>query len=202
MHAMETPASPQPLLLLVDGSSYLYRAYHAMPDLRSPQGLPTGAIHGFIAMMKRLREQVLGAGGHGHAACVFDAPGPTFRDEWYPEYKAHRAPMPDAIRSRQNARFDDPRHVEIGGDEFVGQFGALLRHAAGEGVAGELRVDPLVVAPHAALAALDECRDLRHGLVRNAGQRAVPITVPPRCRIPLVSCQVMRRMASPPSTMP
>jgi DNA polymerase-1 len=98
MHAMETPASPQPLLLLVDGSSYLYRAYHAMPDLRGPQGFPTGAIHGFIAMMKRLRDQVLGSGGHGHAACVFDAPGPTFRDEWYPEYKAHRAPMPDDLR--------------------------------------------------------------------------------------------------------
>ncbi|NUP84832.1 MAG: DNA polymerase I [Burkholderiaceae bacterium] len=95
---METPASPQPLLLLVDGSSYLYRAYHAMPDLRGPQGFPTGAIHGFIAMMKRLRDQVLGSGGHGHAACVFDAPGPTFRDEWYPEYKAHRAPMPDDLR--------------------------------------------------------------------------------------------------------
>ncbi|WP_374565817.1 DNA polymerase I [Ideonella sp.] len=83
-------------LLLVDGSSYLYRAYHALPDLRGPGGVPTGAIHGMVAMMKRLREQVPSE----HAVCVFDAPGKTFRDEWYPEYKAHRAPMPDDLRKQ------------------------------------------------------------------------------------------------------
>ncbi len=80
-------------LLLVDGSSYLYRAFHALPDLRSPDGCPTGAIHGMVAMMKRLREQVQA----DHAACVFDAKGPTFRDTWYPEYKANRSPMPDDL---------------------------------------------------------------------------------------------------------
>ncbi|HJV70425.1 DNA polymerase I [Ideonella sp.] len=84
------------ILLLVDGSSYLYRAYHALPDLRGPGGFPTGAIHGMVAMMKKLREDV----GAGHAACVFDASGPTFRDEWYPQYKAHRAPMPDDLRKQ------------------------------------------------------------------------------------------------------
>jgi DNA polymerase I len=83
-------------LLLVDGSSYLYRAYHAMPDLRGPEGVPTGAIHGMVAMMKRLREQFPAE----HAACVFDAPGKTFRDDWYPAYKAHRAPMPDPLREQ------------------------------------------------------------------------------------------------------
>ncbi|HEX7689961.1 MAG TPA: DNA polymerase I [Burkholderiaceae bacterium] len=83
-------------LLLVDGSSYLYRAYHAMPDLRGPEGVPTGAIHGMVAMMKRLREQI----GADYAACVFDAPGKTFRDEWYPEYKANRSSMPEDL-SRQ-----------------------------------------------------------------------------------------------------
>ncbi|MDZ7812533.1 MAG: DNA polymerase I [Ideonella sp.] len=94
---MQDPALPnQASLLLVDGSSYLYRAYHAMPDLRGPGGVPTGAIHGMVAMMKRLREQV----GAGHAACVFDAKGPTFRDEWFPEYKAQRAPMPDDLRAQ------------------------------------------------------------------------------------------------------
>jgi DNA polymerase-1 len=77
-------------LLLVDGSSYLYRAYHALPDLRSADGFPTGAIHGVVAMMKKLREDYPAALG----ACVFDAPGKTFRDDWYPEYKAHRSPMP------------------------------------------------------------------------------------------------------------
>lgn len=93
---MSDPTVHVPTLLLVDGSSYLYRAYHALPDLRSPDGFPTGAIHGFIAMMTRLREQV----GAGHAVCVFDASGPTFRDEWYEQYKAHRAPMPDDLRQQ------------------------------------------------------------------------------------------------------
>jgi len=83
-------------LLLVDGSSYLYRAYHAMPDLRGPGGVPTGAIHGMVAMLRRLPEQV----GAAHAVCVFDAPGPTFRDEWYPAYKANRSPMPDDLRAQ------------------------------------------------------------------------------------------------------
>ena len=77
-------------LLLVDGSSYLYRAYHALPDLRGPGDVPTGAIHGVVAMMKRLREQYPAALG----ACVFDAKGKTFRDDWYAEYKATRASMP------------------------------------------------------------------------------------------------------------
>ncbi|HEY4065890.1 MAG TPA: DNA polymerase I [Burkholderiaceae bacterium] len=77
-------------LLLVDGSSYLYRAYHALPDLRGPGNVPTGAIHGVVAMMKKLREQYPSALG----ACVFDAKGPTFRDDWYAEYKATRSAMP------------------------------------------------------------------------------------------------------------
>ena len=76
------PAMAKHTLLLVDGSSYLYRAFHALPDLRGPGQFPTGAIHGFVAMMRRIREQI----GAEHAACVFDANGPTFRDEWYPEY--------------------------------------------------------------------------------------------------------------------
>ena len=80
-------------LLLVDGSSYLYRAYHALPDLRSPEGFPTGALHGLVAMMKGLRKQVAAE----HAACVFDAKGPTFRDAWYDQYKAQRAPMPEPL---------------------------------------------------------------------------------------------------------
>jgi DNA polymerase-1 len=86
----------KPILLLVDGSSYLYRAFHAMPDLRGPEGQPTGAVHGMVAMLKKLRTDI----GAEHAACVFDASGPTFRDEWYPEYKAQRAPMPPELRAQ------------------------------------------------------------------------------------------------------
>lgn len=81
--------------LLVDGSSYLYRAFHALPDLRGPQGEPTGAMHGMVNMLRRLREQYPDT---THAVCVFDAKGPNFRNDWYPEYKAHRPPMPDDLR--------------------------------------------------------------------------------------------------------
>ncbi|MEO5733036.1 MAG: 5'-3' exonuclease H3TH domain-containing protein, partial [Rubrivivax sp.] len=84
------------IMLLVDGSSYLYRAYHALPDLRGPEGFPTGALHGVVAMMKWLRDRYPAA----HAVCVFDASGPTFRDEWYPDYKANRSPMPDPLRQQ------------------------------------------------------------------------------------------------------
>jgi len=80
-------------LLLVDGSSYLYRAFHALPDLRNPQGQPTGAMYGVINMLKRLRKDYPTA----YAACVFDAKGKTFRDDWYPEYKANRPSMPDDL---------------------------------------------------------------------------------------------------------
>lgn len=80
-------------LLLVDGSSYLYRAYHALPDLRGPGGVPTGAIHGIVAMLKKAVQDLRPE----HAVCVFDAPGKTFRDDWYAEYKAHRTPMPEDL---------------------------------------------------------------------------------------------------------
>ncbi len=92
--------SDKKTLLLVDGSSYLYRAFHAMPDLRAVPGDPasaaTGAIRGMINMMQSLRKEV-----HcDYAACVFDAKGPTFRDAIYPQYKAQRSPMPDNLRSQ------------------------------------------------------------------------------------------------------
>lgn len=77
-------------LLLVDGSSYLYRAYHALPDLRAPNGAPTGALYGIINMLRRMRREVTAE----YSACVFDAKGKTFRDDLYPDYKAHRPSMP------------------------------------------------------------------------------------------------------------
>jgi DNA polymerase-1 len=82
-----------PKLVLVDGSSYLYRAFHALPDLRTSRGEPTGAIRGVISMLRRLIED----GKPDYFAVVFDAPGKTFRDDWYPQYKANRSPMPDAL---------------------------------------------------------------------------------------------------------
>jgi DNA polymerase-1 len=126
-------------LVLVDGSSYLYRAYHAMPDLRAVPGdstsAATGAIRGMINMMQALRKEV-----HAdYAACIFDASGPTFRDEIYPEYKAQRAPMPDDLRSQI-----DPIHevvrmlgwtvLAIPGVEADDVIGTLAVTAASQGI--------------------------------------------------------------------
>src|SRR6478609_8183333 len=80
-------------LVLVDGSSYLYRAFHALPDLRNRHGEPTGAIKGVLSMLEKLRRET----SADYIACVFDAKGKTFRDDWYPEYKATRTPMPDDL---------------------------------------------------------------------------------------------------------
>jgi DNA polymerase-1 len=80
-------------LLLVDGSSFLYRAFHAMPDMRNADGFPTGAIYGVLNMLRKLRADYPA----DYSLCVFDAKGKTFRDDWYPEYKATRAHMPDDL---------------------------------------------------------------------------------------------------------
>ena len=83
-------------LVLVDGSSYLYRAYHALPKLTSSRGDPTGAIHGVLNMLQKLAKEH----DTDHFAVVFDAPGKTFRDEMYEDYKANRPPMPDDLRQQ------------------------------------------------------------------------------------------------------
>jgi DNA polymerase-1 len=129
----------QPFLLLVDGSSYLYRAFHAMPDLRGPGGEPTGALYGIVAMLRRLREQYPPEQGYVHAACVFDARGPTFRDEIYPQYKAHRPPMPEDL-----ARQVEPIHavvrlmgwplLQVPGVEADDVIGTLARRARAQGI--------------------------------------------------------------------
>lgn len=89
---------------MVDGSSYLYRAYHAMPDLRGPDGGPTGALYGMINMLRRLRRET----NAEYSACVFDAKGKTFRDDWYADYKANRPSMPEDL-SKQI----EPIHVAV-----------------------------------------------------------------------------------------
>jgi DNA polymerase-1 len=123
-----------PALLLVDGSSYLYRAYHALPNLTGPGGFPTGAIHGFIAMLKKLRGDFPTA----HAACVFDAKGRTFRDDWYAEYKATRSPMPEDL-AKQIAPIHEAVKLlgwpvlEVPGIEADDAIGTLSRRAAAAG---------------------------------------------------------------------
>ena len=126
-------------LLLVDGSSYLYRAYHAMPDLRAVPGdagsSATGAIRGMVNMMQSLRKEV----PCDYAACVFDARGPTFRDVLYPHYKAQRSPMPDDLRSQiapihELVRLMGWQVLDVPGVEADDVIGTLAIVAAGQGI--------------------------------------------------------------------
>ncbi|USQ13586.1 DNA polymerase I [Legionella lytica] len=83
-------------LILIDGSSYFFRAFHALPPLTNSKGQPTGAVYGVANMIKKLIKDYQPE----ELAVVFDAKGKTFRDEWYPEYKAHRPPMPQELSSQ------------------------------------------------------------------------------------------------------
>jgi DNA polymerase-1 len=131
--------NPTKNLLLVDGSSYLYRAFHAMPDLRAvpgdPASAPTGAIRGMINMLQSLRKEVKA----DFAACVFDAKGPTFRNELYPQYKAQRAPMPDDLRAQiepihEVVRLMGWKVLAVPGVEADDVIGTLAVAAAGQGI--------------------------------------------------------------------
>ncbi len=122
-------------LLLVDGSGYLYRAFHALPDLRTSTGEPTGAIRGFIGMLRVLAEQSPAE----YRACVFDAKGRTFRDDLFAEYKANRPAMPDDLAAQIG-----PIHqavealgwpvLEIAGVEADDVIGTLAERARAEGL--------------------------------------------------------------------
>ena len=122
-------------LLLVDGSSYLYRAFHAMPDLRNSANEPVGAIQGVLNMLRRLHKDYPAE----YSACVFDAKGKTFRDDIYPEYKANRASMPDDLRSQIEPLFETiramgwPLIIEDGveADDVIG---ALAKQAERQGI--------------------------------------------------------------------
>jgi DNA polymerase-1 len=136
---MSDSSTPKKTLLLVDGSSYLYRAFHAMPDLRAvpgdPTSPPTGAIRGMINMLQRLRKDV-----HAdYVACVFDAKGPTFRDALYPEYKGHRKPMPDDLRTQiepihEVVRLLGWKVLDVPGVEADDVIGTLAVTAARQGI--------------------------------------------------------------------
>ena len=88
-------------LVLVDGSGYLYRAFHALPPLTNSRGEPTGAVLGVLNMLQKLRKEET----PDLIAVVFDAPGKTFRDELFEAYKATRTPMPDDLRSQSSKPF-------------------------------------------------------------------------------------------------
>lgn len=126
--------SPKETLYLVDGSSYIYRAYYAIRHLSSPSGFPTNAIYGFIQMLLKLLKDY----NPQHVAVVFDAGRTTFRTEMYPEYKANRAAMPDDLRVqmgpiREVVRAFNIPTLELQGYEADDIIGALAGRFAGQG---------------------------------------------------------------------
>src|SRR6266446_4635770 len=131
-------ASPgaRPRLYLIDGSGYVYRAFHALPGLGTTRGLPTNAVYGFTNMVvKLLREE-----RPTHLAVVFDMPGETFRDGLYADYKATRGPMPDELRAqmgyvRKVVEALRLPVVEVPGVEADDVIGTLARQASGAGLA-------------------------------------------------------------------
>ena len=122
-------------LLLVDGSSYLFRAFHALPPLVNSKQQPTGAIKGVINMIRAL----LKSHDHSNIAIVFDAKGKTFRNDVYKEYKAHRPPMPDDLRSQIQPIHDIIRAMGlplliIEGVEADDVIGTLSNQASEDGI--------------------------------------------------------------------
>jgi DNA polymerase-1 len=121
-------------LVLVDGSSYLYRAFHALPALSTAKGEPTGAVLGVVNMLYKLLDEVQPS----HMAVVFDAPGKTFREELYAEYKANRPPMPDELRAQVGPLLEAIEAMgipllRIDGVEADDVIGTLARAAANAG---------------------------------------------------------------------
>ncbi len=126
-------AKPVPIVL-VDGSSYLYRAFHALPPLTNSRGQATGAVKGVISMIRRLHKDYPGS----PVAVVFDAKGKTFRDEMFPEYKAQRPPMPDELREQIEPIHGIVRAMGlpllcVEGVEADDVIGTLARQAAAQG---------------------------------------------------------------------
>ena len=123
----------KPTLLLVDGSSYLYRAYHAMAQLSAPDGAPTGALYGVLNMLRRLRADYV----HDYCAVVFDAKGKNFRHEMFPDYKATRPPMPNDLRPQAEALPDLVRLMgwpvlvipQVEADDVIGTLAAMAGEA-------------------------------------------------------------------------
>ena len=121
-------------VLLVDGSNFLYRAFHGLPDLRTSAGEPTGAIKGFANMLKMIRSMIK----PDYAACVFDAHGGTFRDEIYSEYKANRPPMPDDLACQVEPIFSMVKaqgwpFLQVPGIEADDVIGTLAKQAEKKG---------------------------------------------------------------------
>ena len=128
------PQQTKENLILIDGSSFLFRAYHAVPPLTNPQGEPTNAIYGVSNMLRKLISDYKS----DYITVVFDAPGKTFRNDLYDQYKAHRPPMPDDLRVQIQPLHDLIRAMGLplimeSGVEADDVLGALAQHAAQQG---------------------------------------------------------------------
>ena len=125
----------RPDLVLVDGSSYLYRAFHALPPFSNSRGEPTGAVFGVLNMLSKFLKDF----DPERIAVVFDASGKTFRDELFAEYKAHRPPMPDDLRSQIEPLFEAVKGLGLPilretGVEADDVIGTLACEAANQGL--------------------------------------------------------------------
>ncbi|HAI93371.1 MAG TPA: DNA polymerase I, partial [Xanthomonadaceae bacterium] len=121
-------------LVLIDGSSYLYRAFHALPPLSNAAGEPTGALFGVVNMLRAVLKEK-----PDYAAFVVDAPGPTFREALYPDYKANRPPMPDDLRAQVEPMMRIVQAlglpiVRVPGVEADDVIGTLALRGAGDGL--------------------------------------------------------------------
>ena len=136
MHAALQSDLTHRRLLLVDASGFMYRAFHALPDLRTRDGVPTGALTGMINMLRRVQAEF----PSGYAACVFDPKGPTFREDIYPDYKANRSAMPADLAAQIAPIFEAVKAlgwplVQADGLEADDVIGTLALQAARRGIA-------------------------------------------------------------------
>ena len=168
------PPNDKPVVL-VDGSSYLFRAYHALPELATSSGQPTGAVRGVIAMLKKLAKDY----PDSPIAVVFDAKGKTFRNELYPEYKANRPPMPDDLRSQINplhelvAALGMPLLIvdDVEADDVIGTLAAEATRAGRDTVISTSDKDMAqLVSPHVTLVnTMSDTTTDRQGVIDKFG---------------------------------
>ena len=135
MSTKPTSSAEHERLLLIDASSFLYRAFHALPDLRTRTGLPTGALTGMVNMLRRVRTEWPSR----YVACVFDPKGPTFRDAIYSQYKANRSAMPEDLAAQVPAIFAAVRAlgwplIQVDGVEADDVIGTLAVQACGRNI--------------------------------------------------------------------
>ena len=172
--------------ILVDGSSYLYRAFHALPSLTASSGQPTGAIKGVVSMLRRLQKDY----PNHTLIVVFDAKGPTFREEMFSQYKAHRPPMPDELRQQVEPLYAIIRamglplivHPGVEADDVIGTLAARAEAAGCEVVisSGDKDLAQLVNSRVTLINTMNDSVLDEEGVVRKFG-------VPPRLVIDLLA---------------